>query len=66
MAELLKTKINKKKIKDVFSKTKAVEMLHFNVANVTVLFIIDVVNFQRIKFNYACHSKSSAINAQIV
>ena len=29
-------------------------MLHFDVTNVTVLFIINVVNLHHIKFNYAC------------
>ena len=74
MAELIKTKISKKSpkfhtnavLKDIFSKTKVAKMLHFNVANVTVMYIINVVHFQVIKSNYACLSKSGAINAQIV
>ena len=41
-------------------------MLHFDVANVTVLFIMNVVDFKVIKSNYACLSKNGAINAQIV
>ena len=74
MAELIKAnkKINKTSPKFHkcsplrYYKTKGAKTLHFIVANVNVLFIINVVEFQVIKSNYSCLSKSGAIDAQTV
>ena len=62
MAESKKTKINKESPK--FHKcrpqrcvlmTRIAKMLHFNVGNVIVLFILSADNFQLIKSSYAYH-----------
>ena len=41
------------------------KILHLDVADVTTIFIIDVVSFKLIKSNYICHLKNDATSVKI-